>query len=81
MCGTPVVSTDCPSGPAEILEGGKYGHLVPVGDPEALAEAILQELKAPHDKNLLTQRANDFSIDRILPQYLEALFPNQAHPV
>ena len=81
MCGTPVVSTDCPSGPAEILGGGKYGNLVPVGDPEALAEAILQELKAPHDKNLLMQRANDFSINKILPQYLEALFPDQAHSV
>jgi len=76
-CGTPVVSTDCPSGPAEILEGGKYGRLVPVGNPEALAEAIFQELKYPHDKNLLMQRANEFSIDNILPQYIECLFPDQ----
>ena len=76
-CGTPVVSTDCPSGPSEILEGGKYGRLVPMGNPEALAEAIFQEMNFPHDKNLLMQRANDFSIDVILPQYLEALFPGQ----
>jgi glycosyltransferase involved in cell wall biosynthesis len=76
-CGAPVVSTDCPSGPAEILENGKYGRLVPVGDAEALAKAIIQELHSPHDKDLPQQRANDFSIDKILPQYLEALCPDQ----
>jgi glycosyltransferase involved in cell wall biosynthesis len=40
ICGCPVVSTDCLSGPAEILKGGEYGHLVPVGDVEAIAVAI-----------------------------------------
>ena len=42
--GTPVVSTDCKSGPAEILDYGKYGLLVPVGNSEAMAEAILNVL-------------------------------------
>ena len=43
-CGVPVVSTDCPSGPAEILAQGKYGRLVPVGDPVAMASALLESL-------------------------------------
>jgi glycosyltransferase involved in cell wall biosynthesis len=44
-CGCPVVSTDCPSGPSEILNGGAYGHLVPVGDADALAASILKVLQ------------------------------------
>ena len=43
-CGCPVVSTDCPTGPGEILDRGKYGYLVPVGDPTAMAEAVLEVL-------------------------------------
>lgn len=40
VCGTPIVSTDCPSGPDEILEGGKFGTLVPMSNPRALADGI-----------------------------------------
>jgi len=47
--GTPIVSTDCPSGPAEILENGKWGYLVRPGDPEMIAEAILQVLNRPRN--------------------------------
>ncbi|MGA7936689.1 MAG: glycosyltransferase [Kovacikia sp.] len=42
--GTPVVAPDCPSGPSEILAGGKYGYLTPVGNSDALADAISQVL-------------------------------------
>ena len=45
--GTPIVSTDCPSGPAEILEQGKWGRLVPLRDPQAMAKGILQTLDEP----------------------------------
>lgn len=44
FCGTPVVATDCPSGPREILDGGRHGSLVPSGDVDALADAIRQAL-------------------------------------
>lgn len=46
-CGTPVVSTDCPSGPREVLQDGKYGKLVPLGSVETVAEAILDQLQHP----------------------------------
>ena len=46
-CRTPVVSTDCPSGPREILDDGRYGRLVPVGDPQAMADAIEACLRDP----------------------------------
>jgi len=63
--GTPVVSTDCPSGPSEILEGGKWGKLVPVGDHEKLSEAILEMIENPPDKEKLKERGKNFSIDEV----------------
>ncbi|MFH5834127.1 glycosyltransferase [Halalkalibaculum sp. DA384] len=74
-CGVPVVSTNCKSGPAEILEDGKYGRLVPVGNPDAIAHAILEELEKEHDPEFLKKRAQDFSVEKIADQYLELLFP------
>jgi len=71
--GCRVVSTDCPSGPAEILENGAYGRLVPVGDHVALAEAIATTLDAPHDPQGLMARAADFSVNRAVDEYLEVL--------
>ena len=71
--GTPVVSTDCPSGPAEILEYGKYGKLVPVGDSNALADAIAAVLSNPPDPGILQQRSQEFSVERIVDQYLELI--------
>lgn len=71
--GTPVVSTDCPSGPREILADGKYGGLVPVGDVPALADAMEASLHATHDRAALQMRAQDFSIDKAVDRYLELL--------
>lgn len=69
--GTPVVSTDCPSGPREILEGGRFGALVPVGDVNALASGIRNELFRIHDREALIGRANEFSVDRAANRYLQ----------
>ena len=63
-CGCPVVSTDCPSGPAEILEGGEYGRLVAVGDPAALAAAILATLDDPPLRQRLVARGMQFTAER-----------------
>lgn len=76
--GTPVVSTDCPSGPREILCDGQFGRLVPVGDVQALAAAMQESLTASHDRASLMARAQDFSIDRAVDQYEALLFPAHA---
>jgi glycosyltransferase involved in cell wall biosynthesis len=74
--GLPVVSTDCPSGPAEILDGGRYGLLVPVDDEEALAGAIKRLLCDPHLRSRLSSagivRARHFSPERAAAEW-EAL--------
>ena len=71
--GLPVVSTDCPSGPAEILENGRWGRLVPVGDTEALSRAMDAALSAPVDREALKRRAADFLPEIAARKYLELL--------
>lgn len=71
--GTPVVSTNCESGPAEILANGEYGQLVPVGNAQALADAINMTLDQPMEPERLRQRANLFSLQQSVNQY-QALF-------
>lgn len=72
-CGTPVVSTDCRGGPAEILAGGAYGRLVPVGDPSTMAKAIEESLDARPPPHVLIERAKEFDLDTIAEQYLAVL--------
>ena len=72
-CGCPVVSTDCPSGPDEILDGDRYGRLVPVGDDAALADAIAATLDATIDREDLRARAREFDVDRAVERYLDVL--------
>lgn len=67
--GVPVVSTDCPHGPREILQDGTLGALVPPGDVEALADAMSAMLDAPTPPARLKRRAEDFSTVRIGDQY------------
>ena len=67
--GTSVVSTDCPHGPRDILEDGKYGRLVPVRDVQALAQAIGETLDRPLSPQLLIERSKDFTVDRITGEY------------
>jgi glycosyltransferase involved in cell wall biosynthesis len=77
--GTPIVATDCPSGPAEILRGGRYGELVPVGDPAGVAAAIMRVLAGrsaacPVDPAWLDQ----FREDTAMRRYLDLLMPDRA---
>lgn len=73
-CGTAVVSTECPGGPSEILEDGKWGRLVPVGDHEALAKAMLDTLNDEVHPPV-KDRAGVFSMDRAVESYLRLLLP------
>ena len=72
-CGCPVVATDCPSGPAEILEDGRLGPLVPVADPGALAQAVLATLENPTPCQQLEARAAHFSFENAISRYTELL--------
>jgi glycosyltransferase involved in cell wall biosynthesis len=68
--GCPVVSTDAPHGPREVLRGGEFGRLVPVDDAEALAAAIEATLDEPGDAAARTAWARSFSVDACAERYL-----------
>jgi glycosyltransferase involved in cell wall biosynthesis len=74
-CGVPLIATDCPSGPREILADGKYGRLVPVGDERGIAKAIVDALenKIPRPPQESWQ---PFEQDYVVEQYIEVLFGN-----
>jgi glycosyltransferase involved in cell wall biosynthesis len=76
-CGCPVISTDCKTGPAEILDNGKYGILVPVDDIEALSNAMT-EIAENHEKRhyykkLGKKRSEDFEASKIASRYIETI--------
>lgn len=69
--GVPVVSTDCNHGPSEILAGGRFGHLVPVGDAQAMSAALRSTLEGIHcEASILKARASEFSERNIGDAYL-----------
>ena len=78
LCGCRVVSTDCRSGPAELLADGQYGKLVPVGDPRQLANAIADSIADPHDPRPGIAWASRFTPGTAAQAYLDLLFPECA---
>lgn len=71
--GTPVVATDCPSGPREILAGGCYGPLVPVGDAGALARAMMAVLERPLAPQRLQEAVLGYTLEASTTAYLQIL--------
>lgn len=71
--GARIVSTDCPSGPREILRDGALGVLVKPGDPEALAGGVLRALAWEPDRAALRERALDFTAERAGEEYLRVI--------
>lgn len=74
-CGTQVIATNCPSGPAEILEQGRYGQLVPLNNAHALAQAMQRALSKEFEvpAQILMQRAQHFSLERAASAYLSVI--------
>ncbi|MFD2035448.1 glycosyltransferase [Belliella marina] len=71
--GTTIVSTNCESGPSEILDMERYGYLTPVGNPKSMAKTIQKALAKRLDESTQIARAKDFDVNHILKNY-EVLF-------
>jgi glycosyltransferase involved in cell wall biosynthesis len=69
-CGCAAVAYDCPHGPREILDYGRYGQLVPLGDVNALASALERSLLSTWDRQALIARGRSFSIEASVTQYM-----------
>jgi len=75
-CGTPVISTRAVGGSVEILENGRWGRVVPVGDPAAMAGAMAATLDETTHPDVRL-RARDFSMPRVAREYLSVLLPSE----
>lgn len=71
--GTPVVATDCPSGPRELLADGRFGPLVRVGDAAALSDAMARTLDGPLPPDVLTAAVSDYTQEVSTHRYLKLL--------
>ncbi len=70
--GTPVISTRCPYGPPELLQDGKYGVLVPVGDSSAMAQALINQANNPN--SIVPKEAwMPYTLERVVDSYKKAL--------
>jgi glycosyltransferase involved in cell wall biosynthesis len=77
MCGCTPVSTDCPTGPRELIQDGKYGYLVPMRDPAAMASAIEKALDYPIPPDLLEEAILPFGEDAVIRRHFEVLGINR----
>ena len=73
MCGCTPVATDCPTGPRELLQDGRYGYLVPMRDPQAMAVAIVRALDNPISQTLLDEALVPFEENRVIDRHFEVL--------
>lgn len=73
IAGCPVVATDCPTGPREVLDGGRFGALVPVGDAQAMAAAIAATLDKPPSPGLMSEAVRPFAVDAVLARHFASL--------
>jgi glycosyltransferase involved in cell wall biosynthesis len=81
MCGCTPVSTDCPTGPREVLQDGKYGYLVPMRDPVALAQGIEKALDNPIPKEALAEAVRPFEESAVIAKHFEVLGLADKQPV
>lgn len=72
-CGCSPVATDCPTGPREVLQDGRYGYLVPMADSEALAAGIVQSLRSPISVDTLRHGVREFQADAVLKRHADLL--------
>lgn len=77
-CGCPVVATRVPAGIVEVMEDGRVGPLVPPGDPDKLAQAMLLRIGQPRASQSLIDRARDYDLSQTLAAYVDLLFEELA---
>ncbi len=73
MCGCTPVSTDCPTGPREVLADGAFGYLVPVGNPPAMAAGIAQALVHPISRARLQEAVQPFEESAVIRRHFQVL--------
>lgn len=73
MCGCTPVATDCPTGPRELLQGGRYGYLAKVGDPASIADALRAALARPIAPEVLAEAVQPFEQSRVIARHFELL--------